>query len=162
MFHREKPKETTDTILEKLQHSPFENVVVRVGESRYLIPVATVKLLAWHSIPDLLKDENSDAAKKNGALRTGLKALIRPMLPEILKRTWGAEVEIVPRMNILSWLPSYLIHFLVNAVATKEWVIHVEKCESCAGDVYQVTGISPKTDSATVTADTGENASTNN
>jgi hypothetical protein len=139
-------KETTETILEKLQKSPLENIVVRMGGARYLIPTAALKLLAWNSIPDLIKDENSPDARKHGTLRTGLKALIRPFLPEILKKTWGTDIEITPRLNILSWLPAYFIHFLVNVIAAKEWQIHVEKCADCAGDVYKVVGLSPYTD----------------
>lgn len=135
--------ETTETVLEKLKNAPVENVVVRIDSARYLIPTAAIKMLAWNAIPDMIKDENSEAARKHATLRTGLKALIRPFLPEVLKQTWQTEVTITPRLNILSWLPSYLIHFLVNIVAAKEWCIHVERCESCGESVYKVTGISP-------------------
>jgi hypothetical protein len=137
--------ETTATIMEKLQRSPFENIVVRVGTTRYLIPSATIKLLAWKSIPDAIKDEHSAEAKKYATLRTGMKALIRPFMPEILRKSWGSDVEIEPRLNILSWLPGYFVHLLVNLVASKGWVINVENCESCGGDIYKIVGISPDT-----------------
>jgi hypothetical protein len=139
------PIDTTDTILEKLQASPFENVVIHVESMRFLIPVATLKLLAWNSVPDLIKDENSEEAQKHQTLRIGIKALLRPLLPEVLRKTWGHEVAILPRLNILSFLPTYMIHFLINAIATKGWKIHVEKCSDCGENVFKVVGISPNT-----------------
>lgn len=145
MFKRDRPVETTETILEKLQRSQLENVVMRVNDRRYLVPTATIKLLAWNSIPDMIKDEHSEAARKHATARTGLKALIRPILPELLKKTWGQDVEITPRLNILSWLPAYLLHFLVNVIASKEWIIDVETCDSCSEDTYKIIGISPHT-----------------
>lgn len=136
---------TTDTILEHIQNNSPDNLVIRVESARYLVPVSAIKLLAWNSVPPFIKDADSEEAKKNQTLRTGLKALIRPFLPEIIKKSWGSEVKIVPRMNILNWLPRYLINILINAVAVMEWEVSVEKCESCEGTVYKVTGISPNT-----------------
>lgn len=138
-------RETTDTILDHLQSHAPDNLVAHVGDIRYLVPTIALKGLAWNSVPDFIKDADSEEAKKNQTLRTGLKALIRPFLPDIIKKSWGREVKIVPRMNILSWLPQYLIHILVNAVSTMEWKIDVEKCESCEGTVFKVVGISPYT-----------------
>lgn len=138
-------RETTDTILDHLQSHAPDNLVAHVGDIRYHIPTIALKALAWNSVPDFIKDADSEEAKKNQTLRTGLKALIRPFLPDIIKKSWGRDVKIVPRMNILNWLPQYLIQILVNAVASMEWKIDVEKCESCQGTVYTVVGISPHT-----------------
>lgn len=137
--------QTTDTILEHIQNNSPDNLVIRVESTRYLVPVAAIKLLAWNSVPPFIKDEHSEEAKKNQTLRTGLKALIRPFLPDIIKKSWGSEVKIVPRMNILNWLPRYLINILINAVAVMEWEVSVEKCPDCQGDTFKVTGISPNT-----------------
>jgi hypothetical protein len=138
-------RETTDTILTHLRNNAPDNLVAHVGNIRYLVPTIALKALAWNSVPDFIKDADSEEAKKNQTLRTGLKALIRPFLPDIIKKSWGRDVKIVPRMNILNWLPQYLIHILVNAVSTMEWKIDVEKCESCEGTVFKVVGISPYT-----------------
>ncbi len=135
--------DTTESILEQLQKSPLENIVVMIGENRFLIPTAIVKLIGWNAIPDAIKDENSEAAKKFATARVGIKALIRPFLPEILRKTWGKEVTITPRLNILNWLPSYFLHYFINLVASKEWHIHVEPCEGCGQHTYKVLGISP-------------------
>lgn len=137
-------KENTDTIIEKLKNAPFENVVIHANGARFLLPVGPLKILAWNSVPDLIKDPNSEEARKNSLLRTGIKSLIRPLLPEILKKTWGKEVAIVPRLNILTWIPTYLIHLLINLAASKEWEIHVERCESCEGDVFKILAIAPR------------------
>lgn len=145
MAKKDPATETTDTILEKLQAMPHENIVTTMNGARYLIPASTIKLMAWNAIPDLIKDEKSDEAKKAATLRLGLKALIRPLLPEILRKTWGMEVEITPGLNILGWLPKYFVHYFVGFMASREWVIYVEKCESCSGDVFKVTRISPYT-----------------
>jgi len=136
-------QETTDTILEHVQTHAPDNLTVYVDGARYLVPVSALKLLAWNSVPPMIRDEQSDEAKKNQTMRTALKALIRPVLPEIIKKSWGREVRIVPRMNILNWLPRYLIHILINAVAFMEWEVSVERCESCQGATYKVVGISP-------------------
>jgi hypothetical protein len=138
-------RETTDTILEHLQSHAPENLIAHVGDIRYHVPTIALKALAWNSVPPFIKDADSEEAKKNQTLRTGLKALIRPFLPDIIKKSWGRDVKIIPRMNILNWLPQYLIHILVNAVSTMEWKIDVEKCESCEGTVFKVVGISPYT-----------------
>jgi len=55
--------ESTDTLLEKMQREAPENIILHLGESRYLVSVPVVKLLAWGLVPDLLKDENSEEAK---------------------------------------------------------------------------------------------------
>src|SRR5256884_2413525 len=138
--------ETTDTILQHLQTHAPDNLTVYVDGTRYLVPVSALKLLAWNSVPPMIRDENSEEAKKSQLLRTGLKTLIRSHLSEIIEKSWGRKVKIVPRLNILNWLPRYLINILINAVAFMEWRIDVEKCESCQGDVYKVVGISPNTD----------------
>lgn len=135
--------QNTDTLLEKMQSDAPENIIIHLGDSRYLVPVKTVKLLSWGLIPDLLKDENSEDAKKHPIVRTGLKRLIAPYLPMILKKTQGEEIEIKPRLNILQWLPTYAIHYAVNLLASKEWAIHVKDCEGCGPGVYQIVGISP-------------------
>lgn len=137
--------ETTDTVLEHLQTHAPDNLTVYIGDARYLVPVSTLKLLAWNSVPPMIRDESSEEAKKNQTLRTALKALIRPVLPDIIKKSWGREVKIVPRMNILNWLPRYLINILINVVSSLEWEVYVEKCDSCEGSVFKVIGISPYT-----------------
>lgn len=147
MFRRDRPVDTTDTVLERLQRSAPENIVVKVGENRYLIPANTVKMMAWGGIPDAIKDPDSPDAKKYSVQRTGLKALLRPFLPEILKQTWGVEVEIKPRLNILTWFCSYFIHYFINFIASGEWVVHVESCEGCGEGVFRVVGISPNASS---------------
>jgi hypothetical protein len=135
--------QNTNTLLEKMQNDALENIIIHLGESRYLVPVKIVKLLSWGLIPDLLKDENSEDAKKHPIVRTGLKRLIAPYLPQILKKTQGEEVEIKPRLNILQWLPTYAIHYAVNLLASKEWEIHVKDCEGCGPGVHQIIGIYP-------------------
>lgn len=147
-----KPDETTATILAKLQNAPFENVVIHIGNQQFIVPTSALKLLAWNAIPDMIKDEQSQAARDNLTLRTGLKAILRPMLPKMLAKTWGKEIEIEPRLNVLNWLPNYLIHLLINMVASKEWAIHVEPCAGCQENTFKITGISPHTN-------TGQNAS---
>jgi len=138
--------QNTDTLLEKMQNEAPENIVIHLGESRYLVPVKIVKLLSWGLVPDLLKDENSEDAKKHPIVRTGLKRLIAPYLPMILKKTQGEEIEIKPRLNILQWLPTYAIHYAVNLLASKEWAIHVKDCEGCGSNVFQIIGIYPHSD----------------
>jgi hypothetical protein len=135
--------QNTDTLLEKMQNDAPENIIIHLGESRYLVPVKIVKLLSWGLIPDMLKDENSEDAKKHPIVRTGLKRLIAPYLPQILKKTQGEEVEIKPRLNILQWLPTYAIHYAINLLASKEWQIHVKICEGCGPGVFQIVGIYP-------------------
>lgn len=135
--------QNTDTLLEKMQNEAPENIIIHLGESRYLVPVKIVKLLSWGLVPDLLKDENSEDAKKHPIVRTGLKRLIAPYLPMILEKTQGENIEIKPRLNILQWLPTYAIHYAVNLLASKEWAIHVKDCEGCGPSVYQIIGISP-------------------
>lgn len=147
MFANEKPTDTTESILEKIQQSQAENIVVYLGGSRYLVATATIKLMLWNAIPDFLKDEKSAEAKKMSTLRLGLKALIRPALPEILRKTWGKEVTITPGLNILSWLPKYFTHYFVAFLASKEWQIYVRKIEPTGEiDQYQIIGIAPYSD----------------
>jgi hypothetical protein len=133
----------TDTLLEKMQQDAPENIVIHLRDSRYLVPVKIMKLLAWGIVPDFLKDENSKEAKDHPIVRTGLKRLIAPYLPMILKKTQGEEIEIKPRLNILQWLPTYAIHFAINLLASKEWSVNVENCESCGENVFRIVGISP-------------------
>lgn len=137
---------STDNILDKMQKEAPENIVIRLCESRYLVPVTVLKLLAWNIVPDFLKDENSKEAKEHPIMRTGLKRLIAPYLPQILKKTQGEEVEIKPRLNVLQWLPTYAIHYAINLLASKEWEIHVKNCEGCGNDVFQIVGIYPHSD----------------
>lgn len=144
MFANEKPTDTTESILEKLELAQAENIVAHIGGSNYLIPVPTLKLMAWSAIPDFIKDEKSDAAKKMSTLRLGLKALLRPALPEILRKTWGNEVAIMPGLNILSWLPRYFVNYFIGFLASKEWQVYVKKIEYDSDvDFYQVIGIAP-------------------
>src|SRR5439155_4839892 len=83
--------ETTDTILQHLQTHAPDNLTVYVDGTRYLVPVFPLKLLAWNSVPPMIWDETSEEARKNQTLRTALKALIRPVLPDIIKKSWGRE-----------------------------------------------------------------------
>lgn len=143
MFKRQQLEDNTDNVIDKMIERTPENIVIRIGENRFLIPVDILKDFAIKSLPDAIVDEKSENAKKYGALRSALKAGIRPFLPDILKKTWGREVEIKPHLNILSWLPLYFIHFFIGSMARLEWRIDVENCEGCGEHVYEVLRLAP-------------------
>jgi len=137
--------DTTDNIIEKMQQDTPENVVFHVMACRYLLSTAAVKSVVWGLIPDMIKDEKSEDAKKHSLVRIGIKRLVAPFLPEILKRTWDSEVEIKRGLNVLDWLPLYLTHFAVGLLASKEWRIRVENHQDCGG-AFRIIGISPDAD----------------
>jgi hypothetical protein len=144
MFKRQhKLEDSTDDVIGKMVERTPANIVIKVGENRFLIPVDMVKNFAINSLPDALVDEKSEDAKKFGALRSALKAGLRPFLPDILRKTWGREVEVRPHLNILSWLPLYFIHFFIGSMARLEWRIDVKDCEGCGDHVYQVLRLAP-------------------
>jgi hypothetical protein len=149
--------ETTESILNKLQENQKEFITVHIGTARYLIPVATLKLFTWNAIPDFIKDEHSKEAQEMSLTRVMIKGFIRPMLPVILKKTWGEEVTIAPGLNILSWLPKYFTHYFIAFLSSKDWYIHAERLEN---NVYKVSGISPNSnDSGDIKRDTASTAS---
>jgi len=144
MFKRHKQLEdSTDNVITKMVDRTPANIVVRVGENRFLIPVNVVKDFAIKSLPAAIVDEKSEDARKYGALRSALKAGIRPFLPDILRKTWGRDVEVKPHLNILSWLPLYFIHFCIGTMARVEWRIDVKDCEGCGSHVYEVQRLTP-------------------
>jgi hypothetical protein len=143
LFKRHQLEDNTDNIIDKMIERTPENIVIRIGKNRFLIPVNILKDFAIKSLPDAIVDEKSENAKKYGALRSALKAGIRPFLPDILKKTWGREVEIKPHLNILSWLPLYFIHFFIGSMARLEWRIDVKDCEGCGEHVFQVLRLAP-------------------
>jgi len=149
MNNEEKPN--TTEVLQHVQKECPENIVFSMNDTRYLVAVQPLKLLAWNSVPDVIKDENSDEAKKHQTFRLGLKALLRPLLSDMLKKIVGRDVRIEPRLNILSWVPNFLIHFFINAIASKEWRIHVQACEECGEGVYRVLWISPVSNNISTT-----------
>lgn len=143
MFKRHKLEDSTDDLIPKMVDRTPANIVIKVGENRFLIPVDVVKDFAIKSLPAAIVDEKSEDAKKYGALRSALKAGIRPFLPDILKKTWGREVEVKQHLNILSWLPLYFIHFFIGSMARLEWRIDVKDCEGCGDHVYEVLRLAP-------------------
>jgi len=143
MFKRAKLEDSTDDLIDKMVERTPPNIVIKMGENKFLIPVAILKSFAINAIPDVVFEEKGEEAKKYGALRSALKAGVRPFLPDILRKTWGREVEIKPHLNILSWLPLYFIHFFIGMMARVEWRIDVKDCEGCGDYVYQVLRLAP-------------------
>ncbi|HEY4384856.1 MAG TPA: hypothetical protein VGN34_10320 [Ktedonobacteraceae bacterium] len=143
MFKRAKLEDSTDDVITKMVDRTPPNIVVKVGENRFLIPVDMVKDFAIKSLPAAIVDERSEDAKKFGALRSALKAGIRPFLPDVLRKTWGRDVEVKPHLNILSWLPLYFIHFFIGTMARVEWRIDVKDCQGCGDHVFQVLRLAP-------------------
>lgn len=144
MFKRQhKLEDSTDDLIPKMTERTPPSIVIKIGENRFLIPVDVVKSFAIKSLPATIVDEKSEQAKKYGALRSAIKAGIRPFLPDILRNTWGHEVEIKPHLNILSWLPLYFIHFFIGMMARFEWRIDVKDCTDCGEHVYQVLRLAP-------------------
>lgn len=145
MFNRQKNKleDSTDDLIDKMIDRTPPNIVIRIGENKFLIPVDIIKDFAIKSLSDTIVDEKSENAKKYGALRSAIKAGIRPFLPEILRKTWGREIEIKPHINILSWLPLYFIHFFIGSMARLEWRIDVKNCTGCGEHIYQILRFAP-------------------
>lgn len=148
MFGRkqEPPRETTATILQNLENAPYRNVVISAAGARFLISTDMLKFLIWSATPDAIKDEHSEEAKKWSLARTGFKAFIRPFFADLVKHFFGEGVQIEPRLNTLTWLSKVVPLLAVNLLASKEWSIHVQACEGCGDNVFQIIGLSSNAD----------------
>lgn len=135
----------TTQLLESMDQHTHAFVIVHIDDRRYRMPAAQIRTLLWTCIPDAIKDENSADAKRFATLRTGLKALIRPFLPDLLSKIAGQKIELTRGLNVLSWLSNFFVAFSIKLLTSREWEIHVRECKECSPATYEIAGLTPWT-----------------
>lgn len=132
-----------------------EYLTLRVEDKTYLLNRNAIKFALWAKIPEGFRDPDSDEAKKPEVqtLRIGAKALLRSVLPGVLKKAFGEKAPAIPpRADLLSWTLNLLVNACVDSLAMKEWRLTVEPCETCEDGVYTVHGIVTSSDTTHTTA----------
>lgn len=128
-----------------------EYLTLKIGDNTYLLNRNAIKFALWEKIPEGFRNPDSEEAQKPDVqvMRVGAKALLRSVLPGVLKKAFGDNApKIPPRVDLLQWSLQMLVNTAVDYIALKEWRLNVEPCETCENGVYTVHGIVTDSDTA--------------
>jgi hypothetical protein len=128
-----------------------EYLALKIEGNTYLVNRNAIKLALWEKIPEGFRNPDSEEAQRPDVqtMRIGAKALLRSVLPGVLKKAFGNNApSIPPRVDIIQWALKLLVNTSVDYIALKEWRLDVEPCQSCENGVYTVRGITTESDTA--------------
>lgn len=126
-----------------------EYLSLKIEGNTYLVNRNAIKLTLWEKIPEGFRNPDSAEAQKPEVqvMRVGAKALLRSVLPGVLKKAFGENAPIIPpRTDIIQWALRLLVNTSVDYMALKEWRLNVEPCETCENGVFTVHGITTDAD----------------
>jgi hypothetical protein len=130
---------------QKTMEAVPEYLTIESELGKFLVNRNAVKFALWHRIPEGFRDPQSEEAQKSDVqlMRVAAKAMLRAILPNILKRMFGENApQIPPRTDLIQWTLNLLINGLVDYAALKEWRMNIEPCDSCESRIYKVLSIS--------------------